>query len=1009
MTRTVLLLIFLFIFLHTQAQQQVFFETLTQNDGLSDNRVTCFLKDKNSFLWVGTRNGLNRYNGHSFSVFIPNGNSISNELINDIAEDKQGFVWVATMSGLNSYHPTDKKWHTFQAIGRDTPAMLLNPIVWDMYVDEDDKLWIATDFQGVSYFDNSTQKFTHYPWKQIVPKLLPQYKGRYFSVLKIVPKSKNELWLGTTFGLVLFNKKTGTYSIAAEGYEAYSLEMLYNAEAQKVFISNGNNRVFCYDEKTKSFTQLTVQPVSYPSVTFTQPQNVFDWMGASEGLLLIDAATNKVFLQKHIPELSVSLPQGSIRDVYTDPSGITWLAGDNGIVKYDLQNQLSSFLPLMNVSDRMGNNPMAGMLYDEVSDRYFLCSTTSATVFIADRKRNIAQTITKDASGKQFNSCRNIRKDRSGKIWLLADDAVYYFDFSKNGFVNFSMPKDKGGFRDMLMDTDGNYWFSGFMGSLSFYDTQKKKFTIPADSALFSGIQKSNPLFLDTVYGNVWIGTFSNGVYKYHIASKKFTHFTESPQTRSYTPLNLTHDITQDKTGAIWVATHSGGLFKYKEGLPYEKSFVPLSMKEGLSSNNLYAVKAVDSNLWVLSGSHLFYVNIYSNKITKPVSGKQVFPFASFASDDYWPQRFAYDDVRNEISTTVGGGILFFKTAQSKIKEQFPLVMNAVYVNGVLLKDSLMNRKAEISSPLKELVISFSALHYSLPQLMQYEYKLEGFDAKWQQAFDINKVQYQNLPSGNYQFKLKAKSFNGTYAQNEISVEFKINPFYWQTWWFVLLCAGFIAAGVYALYKYQLHKKLEVERLRHRISRDLHDDVGSALTTINVLSKVAISKNEDAMNVQDYLTRIKASAEQTMESMSDIVWAINPQNDSLDSMLVRMKEYAAELCEAAAIELEFDIQESLLHRKLDVDARKNVFLIFKEAVNNAVKYSRCKKMKVSLHGNGGIHLQVKDDGVGFLEHRKSGGNGLKNMEVRAKALKGNLTVSSKTNDGTQINLFMPYP
>jgi signal transduction histidine kinase/ligand-binding sensor domain-containing protein len=1008
MSKIALIIFILCISLQLYAQQQVFFETLTQNDGLSDNRVTCFLKDKTGFLWVGTKNGLNRYNGFNFSVFIPDGKSISNELINDIEEDKNGFIWVSTMNGLNRYNPVNKKWNSYQAVGRDTPNLLLNPIVWDSYLDTDNKLWIATDFQGVSYFDNNTQKFTHFPWKQVVPKLLPQYKGRYFSVLKIIPKSNDELWLGTTFGLVVFNKRTGTYSVAAHGCEAYSLEMLYNTQQQKVFITNGANKIFCYDEKVKSFAELKVQPLAYPSVSFSNAYNLYNRIGASGGLLLIDAATNHAFLQTHIPELSVSLPQGSIRDVYTDRTGITWLAGDNGIVKFDSNNQLASFLPLMKISDRIGNNPMSGLLYDSESDRYFVCATTSPAVFIADRKGNFIETITKDVTGKSFSSCRNIRKDRSGKIWLLTDDAVYYYNPSVKGFVLFPVPLGKGGFRDMVMDTDGNYWFSGFMGTISFYDARQKKFTIPADSVMFNGIIKSNPLLLDTLNGNVWIGTFSHGVYKYHLKTKTFTLYTESPATRHYTPLNLTHDITQDKTGAVWVATHSGGLLKYTNGQSYEKSFEQISMQQGLSSNNLYAVKAVDSNLWVLSGNHLFSINIFTKKITEPVKGNQVFPFTSYSSDDYWPQRFTYDPVHKEIAATAGGGIMLLKTEHASVKEQFPLLFNSVAVNGITQPDSLLlQKKIVLESPLKEFAISFSALHFSLPQLMEYEYRLEGFDAKWQKVKNINQVQYQNLPAGKYQFKLKVKSFNGTYAKNELLFAFTVKPFYWQSWWFVLLCTVAVAFAVYAFYKYQLQKRLEVERLRHRISRDLHDDVGSALTTINVLSKVAISKNEDAVNVQDYLHRIKASAEQTMESMSDIVWAINPNNDSLETMLVRMKEYAAELCEAANMQLSFDAGENILGKKLDVAARKNMFLIFKEAVNNAVKYSRATHLHVELHGNGGIHLKIKDNGIGFLEHKKNGGNGLKNMQSRAAELNGVLQIVSRTNEGTEIVFILP--
>lgn len=1010
MAKLLLLLLSFFVCVITQAQQQSFFETLTEKDGLSDNRVTCFLKDKTGFLWVGTKNGLNRYNGFDFSVFVPVKNSISNELINDIEEDKNGFIWVSTMSGLNRYHPVKKTWQRYEALGIDTPRMLLNPIVWDSYIDDNNRLWLATDFQGISVFDNKTQTFTHYPWKRIVPQLLPQYKGRYFSVLKILPKTNDELWLATTFGLVVFNKVTGRYSVAGHGYETYSLEMVYNRAQAKVFITLSGNRIFCFDETKKTFKEVSVLTISYPSVKFSLPAIQYDWVGASDGLMLIDAASNNVYLQKNIPELSVSLPEGSIRDVYKDNCGITWLASDNGIVKYDGNNQLASFLPLMNVSDRVGDNPMSGLLYDAEDDRYFLCSTTKAMVFIVNRKNNTVETISGTADGKRFASCRNVRKDRKGTIWLLADDAVYQYNKSLKGFVQFPMPEGKGAFRDVIVDTDGNYWFSGFIGTISFYDTKRKKFTIPADSATVADIIKSNPLFLDTINGNVWIGTFSHGVYKYHLKTKKFTLYTESPEARHYTPLNLVHDITQDKTGAVWVATHSGGVLKYVDGRSYGKSFTVLSMSEGLSSNNIYAVKAIDSNLWVVSGNHLFSINIYTNKITRPVSGKQVFPFTSYSSHDYWPQRLAYDAERNEISIAVGGGVMFLENKKPISKERFPLVLNAVIINGQSLADSLLLLKRTVfNSPLKDLVISFSALHYSLPQLLQYEYKLEGADVQWQQASNINRVQYQNLSAGDYQFKLRAKTFHGTVSQNEISFTFVIKPFFYQTWWFRLFCVLAVAAILYAVYKYQLNKKLEVERLRHRISRDLHDDIGSALTTINVLSKVALNKGDDQSSVQGYLTRIKDSAQQTMESMSDIVWAINPTNDSLESMLVRMKEYAAELCEAKGIELKFDADSSIAHRKLDVAYRKNVFLIFKEAVNNAVKYSNGNNLLITLgmKADHVLHLSVADDGKGFADVKKNGGNGLKNMKSRAEELNGTLTINTSAENGTTVQLDLP--
>jgi two-component system sensor histidine kinase UhpB len=176
-----------------------------------------------------------------------------------------------------------------------------------------------------------------------------------------------------------------------------------------------------------------------------------------------------------------------------------------------------------------------------------------------------------------------------------------------------------------------------------------------------------------------------------------------------------------------------------------------------------------------------------------------------------------------------------------------------------------------------------------------------------------------------------------------------------------------------------------------------------------VLSKVALNKGDDQKSIEGYLTRIKDSAQQTMESMSDIVWAINPTNDSLESMLVRMKEYAAELCEARGIELAFDADENMMSRKLDVAYRKNIFLIFKEAVNNAVKYSNCEKLLITLTmlSDHKLHLSVKDNGKGFADVKRNTGNGLHNMQSRAKELGGQLQINTTTGEGTKIELFLP--
>lgn len=1129
-------ILLLFNILLLQAQQQVFYELLTENDGLSDNRVTCFLKDKTGYLWVGTRNGLNRYDSHDFTVFQPTKKGISNELINEIEQDENGHIWVATMNGLNRFDPVTKNWQSFFASGADSAHALLNPIVWDCYVDGGKQVWLATDRQGISVYDIEKKVFRHYPWKSYVVSVLPQLKNRYFSVIKIVTKNEDEFWLGTTIGLFSFNKKTGNFNLIGSGYNSYNVELVYSKKQGKVYLTTSDKNVFCYDERTGQYAELQKQAISYPSTAFSIPQDDYVWLAYSDGLLLADPHSKKVYEQQHIPQLSFSLPEGGIKSIYHDATGISWLASDNGIVKYDRNNQLALFLPLLPITDRISDNPMGGMYYDAKSESYFVCGTETAIVFIVNRRTGIIRKIVKDASGKPFSTCNSIRADRSGTIWLMTLDAVYRYNHNTGSFENFPMPRKAAeGFRDVILDTEGNYWFSCFYGRLYYYHTSSKKFMIPGDSAMFKGVLKSTSLYMDTLNSNIWIGTFSHGTYKYHLPTKKFTLYTEEKISPNYTPLNLVHDITQDKLGNMWVATHSGGLFKYEEGKPYEKAFTQISMQEGLISNNIYSVAAIDSILWILSGKQVSTYNIYTGKVSKPVVGKQIFPFTTFSSAEYLPHHFSYDKVNKELMVAVGGGVMFLKQKAAIKKDSFPVLLSSVIINGKEVNDSVISsgQMNRISSPLKDLAIEFSALHYSLSSLTQYEFMLEGQEDEWRQAININKVNYQNLPAGDYRFRLRAKTHNGVASVNEVAFNFTVAPFFWNTWWFRLLVVLAVSGIVYSwvkglrrkiwaekklnyfatslygqnspeeifrdiarncvtqlnaesclLFQYdeasvqliqkasvlkntggerannkneegaylsQLRVPLEVddkkfavidarhskkgffkkyhlqllekiaavaatkiskymveEKLRSKIARDLHDEMGSTLTSINIISKVAMQQSGDDEKISQHLEKIKDNSSRMMESMSDMVWAINPSNDTFEKVALRMKEFAAELLEPAGINYFFREEGQMEKAVLNPEQRKDIYLIFKEALNNAVKYSSASEIDILLKKeNGFVIMKVMDNGKGFDKANYKSGNGIKNIQIRGLEMKAMVTIDSIPGTGTTISIQVP--
>jgi signal transduction histidine kinase len=229
---------------------------------------------------------------------------------------------------------------------------------------------------------------------------------------------------------------------------------------------------------------------------------------------------------------------------------------------------------------------------------------------------------------------------------------------------------------------------------------------------------------------------------------------------------------------------------------------------------------------------------------------------------------------------------------------------------------------------------------------------------------------------------------------------------FWLSWWFILLCCALFAGTVYLIYRQQIRNFMMVERVRQKVARDLHDDMGSALSTINILSMMAKNKlGEDVVKTSEFLGKISDNSSRMMEAMDDIVWSINPANDSMDKVVARMRGFATEVFEAKEIDLNFNVDGKIDDIHLDMEQRRDFFLIYKEAVNNIAKYARCKKVDIVLElSQKKLLLQIKDDGIGFHVEEADSGNGLSNMQKRAENLGGTFSIRSQPSIGTTVRL-----
>jgi two-component sensor histidine kinase len=304
--------------------------------------------------------------------------------------------------------------------------------------------------------------------------------------------------------------------------------------------------------------------------------------------------------------------------------------------------------------------------------------------------------------------------------------------------------------------------------------------------------------------------------------------------------------------------------------------------------------------------------------------------------------------------------------------------------------------------------VDFVALNYRKQDDNQYAYYLEGFEEQWNYIGSKHVAYYTNLNPGKYTLHMKAGDAFGNWNEETLQLKIEVLPTFFQTAWFKVLVSLFITGVLYAFYRYRINQLLHLQQVRNRISADLHDELGSTLSGISIMGSLAKKGLADQRTSGALVDRIMEDVRQISGSLDDIVWNISPKNDSLASLIARMTRYASELFEAKQIIFNFDIPEQLGDIKLSMEQRRNIYLIFKEAVNNLAKYSKCSHASVSIRfDKKNVSLIVKDDGVGFDPNAPTDRNGLRNLKERAHNLKGCIDIDSSIGQGTSIMLEFP--
>lgn len=552
-------------------------------------------------------------------------------------------------------------------------------------------------------------------------------------------------------------------------------------------------------------------------------------------------------------------------------------------------------------------------------------------------------------------------------------------------------------------DARCNVWITALHPArqrLSYWERATNQFRhfTPAD-----GFPRGNvECFAEDNQGRVWMSG-ANFVYRYEAG--RFIHLA-GVDWISKDKINWMHF---DPTGRLWLATRSSGLYRVDDPLAEQSHVVRYTANEGLSSNTTHCI-AHDQQ------GRIYLATLRGLDRLDPTTGRIVqYTTADGLGRGQVHQVFLNRNGAIWAASAVGLARL--------IPDDDPPPRSPTILIGGLRIAGDKQRVSELGQPMlsgltlnaeqRNLSLDFFAVSFGIGEVMKYQYKLEGADADWSQPTEDRSVNFANLAPGDYRFLVRAVSSNGLTSPTPATVSFQILRPVWQRWWFVLL-AVFGSGGIaFAFYRSRLKRVIELERVRARIATDLHDDIGSSLSQIAILSEVSRQRIGNQQNgVNESLAQIANTSRDLVDTMSDIVWAINPKRDRLSDLSQRMREFASDVFAARDIAFHFHGTADGHDIRLDADVRRQLYLICKEAINNAARHSQCTVAEITFaRHEQHLLLIVQDNGQGFDSNHSDnggrGGNGLDSMRQRARALGGELALQSQPQHGTAVTLKLP--
>ena len=1006
--------------------------TYTVEDGLAHARVRRIVRDPRGFLWFCTIDGLSRFDGAEF-VTYRTADGLPDPWVTDLLTTRDGAYWVATNGGVALFDGTRRVSQDGGRRAEERPRQSFNPVAFEgsptqrqvrvLLEDRAGRVW-AGGRGGLYLLDRSGSALTFRP---VVPSPAAL-------VTSLVEGVDGGMWIGTLDGL--FHRlasggvvpeptaaRAGIRNIRAlsldddgrlwVGHDAGLLVLGPGAAGPRLASSTTHPLRECGAGPSRQ-RRLRLPTGSEDACTMTMDDGLIDKrvralavgsnghvrVGTVAGVSDIDGAqiTSIGEAQGLVPD--------AINTLNEDRDGNLWIGTDtSGAVRIAAFGLVSYF-----VADGLRHDYIQSLIEGD-SGRLIAVSGYRFTINEFDGRRFVSArfNVPPDVPDNRYSG---VLRDHQGAWWLGTAIGLYRFPPVRRIADLGRVPPEAHYARlpalpsddlfPLFEDARGDIWLIAQLSDhvrLLRWRRSTNDFQTYGSSEGLAEITSppaiSRPAIVEAPAGQLFFGFREAGLFAYR--DGRFEAILDDGEPFGVVSLHI------DRLGRLWIIGVDGSVRRIDN--PSTRSLVnDTTVAPSLVGANVRCmVEDASGNLYFGTTSGIIEVDPRTGDTRRYTTAE------GLAKNEVWS---ALASRRGDIWFATIAGVSRLDATRARPRTPAPpALITTVYVNGVArLVSELGDREVSeltLAPSERGVAIGFFALTFASGEHLRYQYRLEGAETDWSPPSTERVVHFSQLAPGRYRFQVRAVTSAGLAGVTPAAMDFVILPPVWQRWWFRSAVVVGLTLLVFVGHRYRVARLLETERVRTRIASDLHDDIGSSLSQIAILSEVARTSSGDDARVAAPLDRIATLSRESVDAMGDIVWAIDPHRDTPTHLTQRLRRLANDLLSARGIEVRFETSDAS-HPRLGADVRREVFLIFKEALHNITRHAQATRVEIALSiAQHRLELVVQDDGCGFDSARARDGQGLRNMVRRAQGLGGTLAVTSADGTGARLVLNVP--